>query len=47
LDGKPDLVIAGGKGKEIASTIVSFRFSPPKILRSGAVSEERIRKLYE
>lgn len=42
LNGKPDLVIEGGKPKSIPSTIVNCRIAPPIIERQGFVSAEQI-----
>lgn len=45
LNGKPDLIIDGKKGKEIPSTIINCRTEPPIIERLGLISKETIFKI--
>jgi L-threonylcarbamoyladenylate synthase len=47
LNGKPDLIIENGEGKEIPSTIINFRENPPKIERLGAISKEEIEEIFK
>lgn len=45
LNGTPDLIVEDGEGKEVPSTIVNCRCSPPAIERYGLISETVIRKI--
>jgi L-threonylcarbamoyladenylate synthase len=45
LNGTPDLIVEGGEGKDVPSTIVNCRCNPPVIERHGLISETTIRKI--
>ncbi|MDR0766064.1 MAG: threonylcarbamoyl-AMP synthase [Odoribacteraceae bacterium] len=45
LAGVPDLVVEGGRGREIPSTVVNCRREPPVIERHGAVPAADIEKI--
>ncbi len=45
LNGAPDLVVAGEAKRDIPSTIVNCRLTPPVIERHGVVPEEEIIKI--
>lgn len=45
LDGYPDLIIEDGEGKEIPSTIINCRYTPPLIERSGLIPIETINEI--
>ncbi len=45
LNGKPDLIIEDEEGKEIPSTIINCRYTPPLIERSGLIPIETINEI--
>ncbi|WP_373844131.1 L-threonylcarbamoyladenylate synthase [Bacteroides heparinolyticus] len=45
LNGEPDLIIEDGEGKEIPSTIINCRYTPPLIERSGLIPIETINEI--
>ena len=45
LNGKPDLIIEDEEGKEIPSTIINCRHTPPLIERSGLIPIETINEI--
>ena len=45
LNGVPDIIIEDGAGKEVPSTIINCRFSPPVIERYGLISEDIINNI--
>jgi L-threonylcarbamoyladenylate synthase len=42
LHGNPDYIVEGGKGKDLPSTIINCRYTPPLIERLGVIPEETI-----
>ncbi len=47
LNGEPDMIIDGGIGKTIPSTIVNCRLNPPTIERLGMIPERELSQFFE
>jgi L-threonylcarbamoyladenylate synthase len=47
LNGTPNLIVEGGEGKEVPSTIINCRYNPPKIERNGLISISVINSIFE